>query len=274
MKKRIGLVTYSGLPELHASDRALIPLIEAKGWEAFPVIWDDPTVDWSNWDALLIRNPWDYYEKPQAFQEWLAQLTVPLWNSLDLVQWNFHKFYLQELESKGVPIIPTIFYEASASSDAPAIPWEQIVCKPAISAGSYQTQRLNLEQFTWPTAGDWLIQPFIPEIQTDGEYSMIYFGNTFSHAIKKQPVAGDFRVQRQYGGYYSPFEPTSQQWEVAQKALEAIPFSPVYARVDGVMMGDQYRIMEIEMIEPDLYFEFDARYPARLIDALFAKITN
>lgn len=272
MKKRMGLVTCSRLPELQESDRILIPLIEARGWSVSPVVWDDPTQDWTDWDLLLIRNPWDYYEKSTQFQDWVERLEVPVRNTKEILQWNLHKFYLQELQAKGVPIIPTLFVKAGA--DLPELPWEQVVCKPAISAGSYQTIRVSRNDVSLPQTGDWLIQPFVPEIQSDGEYSMIYFGGTFSHGIKKQPQVGDFRVQKQYGGRYAPFEPEAPQWEVAQKALAALPFKPVYARIDGIWMGQEYKLMEIEMIEPDLYFEFDSRFPERLVQALFDSIEN
>lgn len=272
MKKRIGLVTCEELPNLQVSDQTLIPLIEARGWSAVPVIWDDPSVDWSRFDQLLIRNPWDYFEKPAKFQAWLNQLKIPVHNAQEVLQWNFHKFYLKELAQKGVPMIPTIFYRAGES--LPEIPWEILVCKPAISAGSYQTQRIARADFIPPSAGDWLIQPFLPEIQSGGEYSLIYFGGQFSHAIQKLPVEGDFRVQKQYGGRYSLWEPTKVQQAVAEKIWEALPFQPLYARVDGVTVGSEFWLMEVEMIEPDLYFEFGSQFATRLVDALMEAIKN
>ncbi|MFN4084986.1 MAG: RimK family alpha-L-glutamate ligase [Spirosomataceae bacterium] len=272
MKKRIGLVTCARLPELNEADQVLLPTFEKLGWEAQPVIWDDPKVNWDSWDALLIRNTWDYYTKADAFRTWLSQIKTPIWNSASLVQWNFHKFYLKELQDNGVSIIPTLFWDSQTPHLD--IPWEQVVLKPAISAGSYQTQRVLAQDLVWPTQGEWLIQPFLPEIQQTGEYSMIFFGDQFSHGVRKKPVEGDFRVQRQYGGQYELFEPDQSQMAAAKRALKAVPSDFLYARVDGVMVSGAFWLMEIELIEPDLYFEFDPNIAHRLVQALAQKIEN
>lgn len=278
--KKIGLVTCESLPYLIEGDQQIIPLFTQAGIEAVPVVWDNPEVDWTYFDVLLIRNTWDYYVKSDAFHAWLTKienLSIPLWNSVDTIRKNAHKFYLQEFEQMGVPIIPTLFSENGGK----AITWEQlnekgwteIVVKPAISAGSYETHRLNVTEIC---ESDWnalvgktdqLIQPFLPEIMSDGEYSLIYFNKKVSHAIQKLPKAGDFRVQRQYGGQYAAFIPSEHHLAAAEKVLAQFPEMLLYARIDGVFIQGNFHLMEIELIEPDLYFEFGAQFAQKFVDA-------
>ncbi|MFN3783646.1 MAG: RimK family alpha-L-glutamate ligase [Spirosomataceae bacterium] len=278
--KKIGLVTCERLPQLIEADQQIIPFFSELGIDAEPVIWDNPDVNWSRFDALIIRNTWDYFVKADAFQAWLTRIEnwgIPLWNSVDTIRRNAHKFYLQSFEQQGVPIIPTLFSPKGET----AVSWEQlkekgwteIVVKPAISAGSYETHRLNIAEINekdWATLvgeTDQLIQPFLPEIMSDGEYSLIYFNKKLSHAIKKLPKAGDFRVQRQYGGQYAPFLPSLAHLEAAEAVLAQFPESLLYARVDGVFMQGDFYLMEIELIEPDLYFEFGEQFARNFTQA-------
>lgn len=278
--KKIGLVTCERLPQLIEADQQIIPFFNELGIDAEPVIWDNPDVNWSRFDALIIRNTWDYFVKADAFQAWLTRIenwSIPLWNSVDTIRRNAHKFYLQSFEQQGVPIIPTLFSPKGET----AVSWEQlkekgwteIVVKPAISAGSYETHRLNIAEINekdWATLvgeTDQLIQPFLPEIMSDGEYSLIYFNKKLSHAIKKLPKAGDFRVQRQYGGQYAPFLPSLAHLEAAEAVLAQFPESLLYARVDGVFMQGDFYLMEIELIEPDLYFEFGEQFARNFTQA-------
>ena len=283
--KKIGLVTCERLPQLIEADQQIIPFFSELGIDAEPVIWDNPEVNWARFDALIIRNTWDYYVKADAFQAWLTELEnlgIPLWNSIETIRRNAHKFYLQSFEQQGVPIIPTLFSpkgeEAISWKQLKDKGWSEIVVKPAVSAGSYETHRLNVTEINekdWATLvgeTDQLIQPFLPEIMSDGEYSLIYFNKKLSHAIKKLPKAGDFRVQRQYGGQYAPFRPSLAHLEAAEAVLAQFPEPLLYARVDGVFMQGNFHLMEIELIEPDLYFEFGEQFARNFTQAAITLI--
>jgi glutathione synthase/RimK-type ligase-like ATP-grasp enzyme len=283
--KKIGLVTCERLPQLIEADQQIIPFFSELGIDAEPVIWDNPEVNWARFDALIIRNTWDYYVKADAFQAWLTELEnlgIPLWNSIETIRRNAHKFYLQSFEQQGVPIIPTLFSpkgeEAISWKQLKDKGWSEIVVKPAVSAGSYETHRLNVTEINekdWATLvgeTDQLIQPFLPEIMSDGEYSLIYFNKKLSHAIKKLPKTGDFRVQRQYGGQYAPFVPSLAHLEAAEAVLAQFPEPLLYARVDGVFMQGNFHLMEIELIEPDLYFEFGEQFARNFTQAAITLI--
>ncbi len=275
----IALLTCQRLPNLFETDQTLIPLFKARGIHAEPAIWNDPAIDWKKYDALVIRNTWDYYTQSNAFLSWLKHIRdneITLLNPANVVLQNIHKFYLRDFEQQGIKIIPTIFSDYRGPARIETLKqkqWEKIVIKPAISAGSYQTKTYNLNELSQQTLdelladNDWLIQPFLPEIE-QGELSMIFFNGKFSHAAIKKPRDGDFRVQRQYGGQYHLFDPDAKLLSVAEKVVSQIPQRLLYARVDGVMIRNEFHLMELELIEPDLYFELDETVKTRFISAV------
>jgi glutathione synthase/RimK-type ligase-like ATP-grasp enzyme len=280
----LGLLTCQRLPNLFEADQALIPLFKQRGITAQAVIWNDPTVDWRKFDHLVIRNTWDYYTQSDAFINWLKSIRdqqIPMLNPVDVVLRNLHKFYLRDFEYHGVRIIPTLFSEKSAPVSFRTLAerqWDRVVIKPAISAGSYLTKTFvgdELDEKTFDNAvsgSDWLVQPFVPEIERQGELSMIFFNGKFSHAVVKKPKDGDFRVQRQYGGKYELVEPGEALVELGRKIVSQIPQSLLYARVDGVLINEVFHLMELELIEPDLYFEFGEGIKERFVDAIIDRL--
>jgi glutathione synthase/RimK-type ligase-like ATP-grasp enzyme len=280
---KVALLTCERLPELNPADRALIPLFAEKGIDAVPVIWNAPDVRWQDFSALIIRNTWDYYKQAEAFKSWLdtiESIGVPMFNPVSVVRDNMHKFYLKRFQDKGVTIIPTLFSPASAPLPYATLReqgWRKVVIKPAISAGSFLTDTYDLnaitrDQFEDVVAhGDWLIQPYLPEVVSGGELSMIFFNGTFSHAVLKKPKDGDFRVQRQYGGQYQLIDPSPDLLQLGQR-IATLENNLLYARVDGIMIDNQFHLMELELIEPDLYFEFDDAISRRFVTRVFEKI--
>lgn len=279
----IALLTCQRLPNLFETDQTLIPLFEQRGVKAEAAIWNDPTIDWKKYDALVIRNTWDYYTQSDAFITWLKKIRdskIPMLNPADVVLQNIHKFYLRDFEKNGVRIIPTIFSDHNAPTTLDLLQqkeWTTIVIKPAISAGSYQTKTFEVSELT-PSSlakllsdNDWLIQPFLPEIG-QGELSMIFFNGKFSHAVIKKPKDGDFRVQRQYGGKYELFDPSKYLRSTAEKIISQVQQKLLYARVDGVMINNEFHLMELELIEPDLYFEFDEAIKIRFVDCVATRL--
>jgi glutathione synthase/RimK-type ligase-like ATP-grasp enzyme len=283
---KLGILTCKKLPQLLESDQKLIPLFAAHHFNVEAVIWDDMAVDWSTFDYLIFRNTWDYYEKEVAFNKWLEkieQLGIPTFNSIATIQKNKHKFYLKELQSKGVLVLPTIFLEKNTSIPlAEIIPqhWQKMVVKPAFSAGSYLTKlvdRIDLEEIETEFAAhfstkDFLIQEYRPEIKIVGETSFIFFNGKFSHAVNKKPVANDFRVQFQYGGKYSLIEPSTDLILQAEAILTHFPEKLLYARVDGIIMENQLHLMEVELLEPDLYFDLAVGSRERFVNAFLEEL--
>jgi glutathione synthase/RimK-type ligase-like ATP-grasp enzyme len=213
--KKIAFVTYHRAPHLTADDALAIAPLKQFGIEVIPTIWDDPTVNWNQFDAVVIRSCWDYHHKPRAFRRWLDHLEefhVTVWNPAEIIRWNMNKKYLQDLAAKGVNIPPTIWFEAESSADLHALlkknDFKQAVIKPTVSATAWQTWRTSLA--TWQNDQPHLdeilrhsgamIQKFVEEITSTGEWSLIFFAGKFSHATLKRPRTGDFRVQSDFGG--------------------------------------------------------------------------
>ena len=266
---KIALLTCEKLPELTAADQLLIPELAKHNIVAKPVIWSDQTINWSDFDYLIFRNTWDYFEKEIEFNLWLDQiekLGIKTLNTIGIIKQNKHKFYLREMEKQGISILPTVFIDKTNSLNlAELIPshWKKAVIKPAFSAGSYLTevfevadiQKINADYKNLAQEKELLLQEFMPEIQTLGETSFIFFNKKFSHCVNKKPVDGDFRVQSQFGGKYSLVQPSQELIEKAQKIVNTFPENLLYARVDGIIIGTELYLMEIECIEPDLYFD-------------------
>ncbi|MFE3867870.1 RimK family alpha-L-glutamate ligase [Flavobacterium sp. LS2P90] len=266
---KIAILTCEKLPELTAADQLLIPELAKHNIVAKPVIWSDKTVNWSDFDYLIFRSTWDYFEKETEFNHWLDQiekLGIKTLNPIEIIKQNKHKFYLREMEKQGISILPTVFIDKRNSLNlAELIPshWKKAVIKPAFSAGSYLTevfdvadiQKINADYKNLAQEKELLLQEFMPQIQIAGETSFIFFNKKFSHAVNKKPVKGDFRVQSQFGGAYTLVQPSQQLIEKAQEIVDTFPEKLLYARVDGIIIDTELYLMEIECIEPDLYFD-------------------
>jgi glutathione synthase/RimK-type ligase-like ATP-grasp enzyme len=267
---RVGILTCSDFPDLTLSDQKLIPLLKESGIFAEAVIWDNPLFQSTRYDVLLFRNTWDYFTKKETFFNWLNELTtrnITTINTLDTIFWNAHKFYLKELQEYGIPVIPGIFISKDDDTDfRMLIPedWEKAVIKPAISAGAYLTECFFLQNVdTISTvykdirkSNDLIIQKFIPEIITHGEISLVFFDKKYSHAVIKTPKDGDFRIQSQFGGSYMPYFPDDLLLNSCTNIIQYIKHDLLYARIDGVMIGNVFHLMELELIEPDLYLDY------------------
>ncbi|WP_130735559.1 RimK family alpha-L-glutamate ligase [Flavobacterium sp. J27] len=279
---KIALLTCDKLPHLKPSDQQLIPELKKHNIEARAAIWDNSEEDWTAYDYLVFRNTWDYYEKEETFNQWLSKiehLGIPTLNSLNVIQKNKHKFYLQELEQNGITILPTYFQKKTAHLDLKNnIPahWEKMVIKPAFSAGSYLTkvfepyemELINIEYQSIAQEKDLLVQEFQPEITSSGETSFIFFNKEFSHAVNKKPAANDFRIQVQFGGQYTLVQPSESLIQQAQEIVNQFPEPLLYARVDGIVKNNTIHLMEVECIEPDLYFDYAPEALRKFIHAI------
>jgi len=234
--------------------------------------------DLRGYDLILPLVAWGYHLR---FAEWLAFLDrvereeLPVVNPAPLLRWNSDKCYLTELDRKGVATVPTIFVEA-CDDDALAAARDRLgsnrlVVKPPVSAGATGTHllgandRLPEDSRGRPT----IIQPMIEAIATEGEYALMLFDGVLSHAVLKQPKAGDFRVQPHLGGTTVACAPPPGGEELAKAALAAAPTVASYARVDMIRGNDgALMIMELELIEPALFLDLSADGGAAFAQAI------
>lgn len=283
---KIAILTCEKLPDLNPEDQNIITELAKHNIEAKAIIWDDKTVNWTDFDYLIFRNTWDYFEKETEFKIWLDQiekLGIKTLNPIAIIQQNIHKFYLRDLQKLGVTILPTVFIDKTNHLNlTELIPshWKKAVIKPAFSAGSYLTEVFDVSKIqaitekykSIATEKELLLQEFMPEIQTIGETSFIFFNKKFSHAVNKKPVDGDFRVQSLFGGQYTLVQPTTTLIEKAQKIVNTFPDDLLYARVDGIIINSELHLMEIECIEPDLYFNLSENALQRFVNAIMELI--
>ena len=268
--RRLAFATSAVYPSIHPDDTGLAAALERLGVQPVACVWNDPQVDWSSFDAVLIRTTWDYFQHYAAFRSWLDrldQLGIPTINDSALLRWNSDKRYLLELAGRGVAIIPTRLTDAAGLPGVlAAMPAQQVVVKPTISGGAWHTVRGTVGDAGFaeavaqlPREHDYLVQPFVPEIVSDGEWSLLYFGGVFNHAVIKRPAAGDYRVQGEHGGSADPVTPDPATLAAADCALAAVADighgDHAYVRVDGVIFGGRFLIMELELIEPFLHLD-------------------
>jgi glutathione synthase/RimK-type ligase-like ATP-grasp enzyme len=280
---QVALVTSDALPNLYEDDLLLVAALDQIGIHSRPAVWSNPDIDWLAFDAVVIRTPWDYFVRPVEFRAWLdARIAsgVRLCNSGDVLDWNFDKRYLQDLAAAGVALVPTIVVPRGECPDIAALArargWEEIVVKPTISGGAYRTHRFRLDAVegyrddinrTLLDRGV-LIQPFLPEILSAGELSLLFFDGVFSHAVCKRPADGDYRVQFQFGGTTETVEVRDEWVEGAHACIAAAPSLPVYARVDGVIQNGQFLLMELEVFEPLMFLARHPEAPGRFARAI------
>ena len=283
MSKRVVFLSQDSMEGYVCDDDQALDAFAARGLEVETISWR-AEVDWSQFDAVIVRSPWDYMNAPEQFLDALDRIAgqTRLANSAGIMRWNLDKRYLGELRDQGVAVVPTEYGESltEARFDAllAAYP-EGAVIKPVISAGSKNTFALKppIDDTTRAAvlkahASDvFMWQPFVRSVVEEGEYSLFFFSGQFSHCIVKRPKSGDFRVQEEFGGQIVATEATADQLQVAESVLAAIPESLLYARVDLVRgPADEWWLIELEIIEPSLYLRCDAMAPERFADATAA----
>ncbi|MDR7277994.1 ATP-grasp domain-containing protein [Catenuloplanes atrovinosus] len=295
-QSRVAVVTAASLPDLEPDDRLILAPLATAGITAEPVVWTDPAADWSAYDLVVLRSPWDYTERRADFLAWIA--SVPrLLNPADVVVWNTEKTYLRDLAAAGVPVTETRWIGGGDVWTPPeAGEW---VVKPAVGAGSVDAGRydlgdpehrelaeLHVERLL-AAARLVMVQPYLSAVDTDGETALLYFTDpatgtlTYSHAIRKGAmltgpdtgVEGLYRQER-----IDPRTATEAQRAVAECALAAIPGGTerlLYARVDLLPgPGGDPVVVELELTEPSLFFGFDPDAPARFAAAVAAHLTR
>lgn len=264
------------------ADLAIEPLNEL-GWQIDSVPWRTATIDWSVYDAVYVGTPWDYPEDPPLFLAVLKQIQQAgalLINPFVLVRWNLNKSYLRDLEARGAAIVPTIWLDGLESRKLAGLfdrcASERIILKPTISTNATDTFLLTrdvpneLRERLLETFSDrpCMVQPFIAAIQTEGEFSLFYFGGQFSHAIQKRPKPRDFRVQEEHGASITAISPDSDLLATGDSVMSLVEPVPMYARGDFVRdASGSFLLMELELIEPSMYLRMHSAAPKRFAKA-------
>lgn len=285
----VAFTTYGKAPEINDDDRLAAELLSRSGVEVVAAVWDDPNCDWSRFDCVVIRSNWDYHLKPDSYKKWLRRLAaagVRLWNPPEVVLENINKRYLTAMAEQGTRVVPTLYLPAGEGCVLTELlkqrGWEQVVIKPAISGCAHGTWRTSLatseqDQTRFTTqiqSQDILIQPYVPEIAAQGEWSLIFFNGEFSHAALKRPSTGDFRVQREFGGTSAASEPGLNLIEQARSILAPFHDRLLYARVDGFERDGQFVLMELEINEPFLFLGYCDGAANRFAQAIIQRLRS
>jgi len=256
--------------------------LRAAGMEVHGPPWTEPG-DLSACDLVLPITVWGYHRAGQgwldAVARWEAQ-GLPLRNPASVLRWNADKRYLGRLAERGAPVVPTVYVdrltpvamdEAVARFGSP-----RLVAKPQVSAGAYRTLRWSPgEPLDGGPEGAAMIQPYLPSIELQGEISLFFMGGRYSHAVRKAPRAGDFRVQPEYEGVITAVDPAPDEHAAAEAAFRAVDEPLLYARVDLVRgLDGAPALIELELIEPDLYLGHAPDGGRAFVDAVLAELAS
>jgi glutathione synthase/RimK-type ligase-like ATP-grasp enzyme len=262
---RIVLATCRSKPALTASDALLAAELERAGATAVAAPWDTITTAGDHPVTVCLRSTWDYHRRWAEFRAWVAGFAQHggLWNPPETVLWNADKLYLRDLGAAGIALPPTQWFEPGERPDVEVIfrQWNpaRAVLKPRISATAFGTYLVSagrvLSEEEWEPleASGGLIQAFVPEVESQGEISLVYVDGGFSHAVRKRPAGGDFRVQGDFGGTVEGVAPPRGVRGFGDAVLAAVSRPWLYARVDLVETDRGPVLMELELIEPDLF---------------------
>ena len=266
---RVCFVTCLLWPDISESDGLVARALERGGVRVEARAWNERTADFGGFDAVVLRSNWDYHFEPEAFLGWLDRLEragARIFNPPALVRWNVSKRYLIALHAAGVPTVATAVLEDESRAGLEAMMrgrgWSAAVLKPEIGASAHDTRLVTGETVAEAAAAiatgiirrPVLVQPFVEEVRTRGEWSLIFIDGALTHSVLKRPAAGDFRVQSHLGGTTRAEPAPPGVADAARAALHALPAAPLHARIDGVETAAGFLIMEVEVNEPGLFF--------------------
>jgi glutathione synthase/RimK-type ligase-like ATP-grasp enzyme len=270
----VALATCAEVPDGDEDAPALTAALAARGVDARPAVWDATKVDWSAFDLVVVRSTWDYPDRLEEFLAW-AESVPRLLNAPEVLRWNTDKRYLAAL---GEDAVPSSFFEPGAAFEVPDHPF---VVKPSVGAGSIGAARYDAgdaraaaHAAELQAAGRTvLVQPYLEDVDRQGETSLLYVGGVLSHAVHKAALLGHGGGPAE--GLYveetmSPAEATREQLELGERALAAVPFPReelLYARID-LLPGP--RVLEVELTEPSLFLGYADGAADRFADAIAA----
>lgn len=274
MFPRIALATCEELPDLDPDDQPLVELFHKAGIEATPAIWSDPTINWSDFDHIIIRNTWDYTNRLEEFLAWVKAQESRIKNSFEIISWNCNKLYLNDLATAGFPVVDTQFVSGPQGTWNPPSDGDFVV-KPTVSCGSQDTMRFPVsDPASLCNAQDLIgrivsqgktamVQPYLAAIDEVGETAQLFIDGEYSHAIRKGPLlAPNMEAHKEHGLFIkediSPREPKDEQRRLAEAVMHYVTQrfgKPLYARVD--LLDDSEGtpvVLELELVEPSMFF--------------------
>ena len=283
MRIDVALVTYKDSLPVTEDDALLLDALRERGLRVEPFAWDDPGVDWAAARLTVIRSPWDYHLRREEFLAWAERVgrMSDLWNRPDTVRWNSHKTYLRDLQERGAPIIPTVWLDMGEEADLPDLMrkhgWGDVVVKPVVSLDAYgalRVGRINLKEGQTHLARllverDMMLQPYMSAVEGYGERSLVYIDGELSHAVRRSPT-----LSRGHGEEFAvAAKPAPDEIRLAESAIRAAGHQTLYARVD--MARDDKRkprLMELELVEPTLFFREAPDSPERMAGAIVRRL--
>jgi hypothetical protein len=290
MKRKVALLSMDNLQRFKCYDKLLIAPMKKNGWLASEISWRDKSVNWNSFDAVIVRSTWDYQSDPNKFINVLTKIndsSAHLENDFEMMKWNMNKYYLHDLTNKNILTVETIwemeFNLEKIINYFSLLNTNEIVIKPNISASAENTFRIKSDEITKKSKKletifsnrAFMIQPFMSNIISEGEFSLFYFNGQYSHSILKTPKSKDFRVQEEHGGKIVPINPELSLKSDTENILSKLSTTPLYARVDFVRTSsDDFALMELELIEPSLYFNLDEKSPERFVNAFIERMNS
>lgn len=295
MRSRVALVTARAARGLDEDMPPLLAAFAAAAVEADITDWDDEAVDWSRFDAVLLRSAWDYAERRREFLSWAERVTArtALFNPLPVVRWNSDKHYLRELAQAELPVVPTSYAETAADASHVLAEFlaqhaaRELVVKPAVGAGARGSRRHD-RNATAEIVGHMrsllesgrsvMLQPYLDDVDIRGESALMFIDGHFSHAVRKGALLP--RGAPATPGLFAPeqistLSADAAELAAAERVLARLPFEGLlYARVDLVRDGEgQPRLLELEITEPSLYLAHQPGSAERFVTAVLNRLS-
>lgn len=272
------------------NQKAAMDAFHARGWKTHDAAWDDENIDWAAFDAIIIRATWDYIQKPDAYTAWVRRTAAQnprFFNPADAVLWNIEKTYLRNLADGGIATIPSFWMTRGQNAMDGLDDFldrisehDDFLVKPTIGCGGSGIEKISRAVLAQNGIGccaeilkksGAIIQPFIPEIDK-GEWSLVYFGGAFSHAILKIPAHGAYKCQKQHGGTIQARTAPPHIRHFSDTVMAAIPHDLLYARIDILDTRNGPYLVEVEINEPGLFESFHPAAGENLATALAQRI--
>jgi len=284
---KIALADCSEEHEGVLTERPLWDALSARGADFERPDWEDGSVNWDEFDVVVVRTTWTYHRARERFLQWVEEVAVvtALHNPSEVLRWSSEKSYLKDLEAAGVPVAPTAWFERGETVDLAAEMsergWTSGLIKPLVGAVASDTLRLKGEDDSVPEAAEFLnerlrgqammLQPYLSRVETEGEVSVMLIDGEPTHAVQKLGRAGDFRVQDEHGGTDHLVGLDPLLVELSERALAVAPCEgpPLYARVDFLFDdGGDALVNELELVEPMLFFQHRPEAAGIFADAI------
>ncbi len=284
----IALATCTDLPGWEIDDKPLIDALNKLHASVHLPAWDSH-IDWEQFDITVIRTTWDYHPRKNEFVAWCKN--VPrLFNNANIIKWNTHKSYLQELESHGVAIAPTVWIKEGQRTNVQQVMHQfntirgrgRGFIKPQVGACASDTLRFSHDELEQAqhfldsnVHQDMMVQPYIESVETKGELSAIFIDGEYTHGVQKIPVKGDYRVQDDFGASDTPYTFTDAEIRTMHEVLHHVPNQEdlLYARFDYLLDHEGTLLLnELELVEPSLFFRHCGESAVALANAIVNRV--